>query len=688
MQDPALPNDDSDRARENASSPECHPAQLGRYALRSATLAAHVARNPSATPRILRCIAQRWPALRGAVARHPSIDRATLLQLADSDPAALFENPALPARISAPPSLPRQSLRRLLKHASAPAWLVPALVAHQHATLRELVAEVVALDAEAATRLSRDADRWVRVQAAAQRALPPAEILRLGDDLDARVRAAVARRGELPPELEQRFAQDPSSWVRTGLAEQAKLVEVRRTLRRDDEWLVRRALAKNPALAEEELAELATDPHVEVRLGVARHAAATAAVLLRLIERPEESSRWDGSVYAAALAHPAMPAAGFERAATSTVMMERRTVAASPRAPRSLLLALAMRDPERWVRETAAQNPGWDPDDAANDVEVREAVEALERDEDEHMRAALVRRSRDAALLARRAGDPSQLVRYRVAGSTSAPPEVLERLWRQEPREMAHVLVQNPATPRVVLREILRYGHQETTLDAIRNPAIPLDDLLDAAASWPLELELVRALWWRLDKLPEGDAVATLTAASDRRALVIDYALCWCERLPEAVRMRIARSGNSLLRVRLASSTREPSCLAVLAADDHLEVRLEVVKRLGWQAYSSGPPLSPEVAAPLVRLLVGDRNPAVRKALAEHARDAGALQRLRLDAELSVRLEALRNPALPQPLLLAAVGRGGPEGEAARSALRRLGHPAGGGPRRLGEMRG
>lgn len=579
----AVDPDDSHGAHQRAASPTCPPSQLGRYALRSAALAAQVARNPAATPRILRCIATRWPELRGEVARHPAIDRALMIQLVRTHAASLLENPALPARIAAQRSLPRQTLRLLLEHAAVPAWLAPMLLAHKHATSRLLAAELATLDVDAVIRLARDEDRWVRVRAAGHPALPAEELLRLVEDPDTWVRRAAAARGELPAAQELRLAGDPSAEVRGAVAARAQLVEVRRALLRDPEWQVRRSLARNPWLDEEALDELVTDPHAEIRLEVARHPEATAAVLLRLLERPDEHGLWDGarSLYVTALAHPAMPAAGFERVASSTLTRERQRVAESPRAPRRVLLALATRDPDHWVRRAAVQNPGWDPDDAAHDAEVREAVQALERDEEPSVRAALVRRSRDAALLTRRAGDDSMGVRFQVAASPSTPVEVLERLWREEHRPMQSALMRNPATPRPLLREILRHSHEENTPAAIRDLAIPLDELLDAAASWPLERELVRALSWRLATLPREESEAVLTAASDRRVQVLDYALSWCAQLPEAVRTRLTYSADARLRVDLAMSSSALPCLAVLAADDSPAVRLEVARRLG-----------------------------------------------------------------------------------------------------------
>ena len=55
-----------------AADPGSPSTLLGQLARRSAALGRAVAGNPSATPRILRCIAMMWREARAEVARHRS----------------------------------------------------------------------------------------------------------------------------------------------------------------------------------------------------------------------------------------------------------------------------------------------------------------------------------------------------------------------------------------------------------------------------------------------------------------------------------------------------------------------------------------------------------------------------------------------------------------------------------------
>lgn len=241
-------------ALDDAADPQCPPAQLGMYAMRSQALAAQVAANPAATSRILRCIARRWPRLRAHVARHPAIDRALSCELVRTEAAALFENPVLPPRIAGRRSLPRRFLRKLLAHEAAPAWLWPALAGPAHAKVRELAAGAVVREADseptrqALLRLARDEDGGVRAAAAAQAALPAEEALRCCGDVDARVRAAAAGRGELPEAIERQLAGDAAWEVRSALAAKAQHRGAQRRLLRDTSSLVALEALGNPAL--------------------------------------------------------------------------------------------------------------------------------------------------------------------------------------------------------------------------------------------------------------------------------------------------------------------------------------------------------------------------------------------------------------------------------------------------------
>lgn len=109
--------------------------------------------------------------------------------------------------------------------------------------------------------------------------------------------------------------------------------------------------------------------------------------------------------------------------------------------------------------------------------------------------------------------------------------------------------------------------------------------------------------------------------------------------------------------------------------DDDLRVRLALAQRLESPRWKERPAALGEALVEAGRVLALDEVGEVRAQVATSSRDAQVLARLAGDASHEVALTALRNPATPPPLLLAALRRGGAEAEAARGALLKLGHP-------------
>lgn len=633
------------RLLEQARDPATAPAQLGALAMRSLELGKAVAGNPAATPRILRCIAMRWKEAWGEVARHPALERALACRLAATHTEELIEallaNPALPPRIAGRRSLPRRVLGKLVAHEAAPRWLLPALVAHPHAKVREVAAGAEGTGAAALAALSRDADAGVRAAAAARRALPEVELLRLARDVDVRVRVAVAGRGKLRASVEGVLVDDAAPEVRARLAEYGRADWVLARLAKDAEVMVLCGLAANPQVEEERLVMLAGHEDAEVRAAVTQNPAASGKAIGRLITEPNAHvwfprQRIYQSIQAAALEHPAMPEWAFWSAAMAERWEDRLGAARSPKMLPHLLKVMAARDGDERVRAAAIANPGWDPDADTDPVgkKVRSEVRA---DGSLAVRHQLAKRTRDAWVLAGYASSGEHLLRHLAASSVHTPAEALEKLARDESELVQEQVAGNPAAPARALRPLLQARRRETRVAAAGNPAAPLVMLLDEAASWPREELLLEALLQRLRRLPPGDA--GLAQAAARRVLLVDLALAGCDELPAAVSRQLARSPHPEVRVALARGAADPERLAELGRDG---------------------------AA------------AVRAAVAERAADEGVLVQLAGDGERQVMLAALRNPALPLRLLFAACRRGGEEAAAARAALRRLGHPRGG----------
>lgn len=362
-----------------------------------------------------------------ALAADPNAPAEALAFLAGPFPAAVCANPVFPLLLLENPSLPAEmpavSLGRLLAYAGVPADFVAAVAAYGRPDMAAAARLHVALAGEAGegwradlvaavallpntpdddllvalatlglvpawlrSRLESDARVALalagatvapeepaaapplagRAIAAADPATPRDELWRLADDEDAAVRAALARNPALSPEelaelkrREDQLDNDPAVYKAIA-AELRAPPELLVELARNQSALftvVRRAVARNPSAPPAALELLADELYAaDIRLHLAAHANLGPAQRQKMVEASLDAALGAGDpLYRAiALSHPAAHPRALALADRSPHWLERLALALNPAAPPAALARLAG-DGNRLVRAAAAE---------------------------------------------------------------------------------------------------------------------------------------------------------------------------------------------------------------------------------------------------------------------------------------------------------------------------------------------
>lgn len=431
------PRIDSDEARE-ASDPSTSPSRLGQLAHASNELALLVARNASATPRLLARLARRDDrAIREAVCEHPMAPEAVVHALADTLPEA-FARGAWGRDFLATGThrAPRaHHLRKRLQWSGAPP--------------------------EWAARASVHPLRSVRLAAAGHAAkLSEEAFARLASDDCVPVREALAKREDTPERWVEALSRDAAVSVRVVVASRKKLARaVITALAHDPEYQVRYTAASQPDLPLDAMLRLADEEGPGLGWAFARNPSAPLRVLMRYASPPPNEPRL--AEYLAS--HPNANEAVIESLLSHPSPEYRRVVVSRAR---SLTLALWRRvavDPDEWVRWSLGYRKDA-PDEmlavfaasacahlrafaAANARTPAELVKRLARDPDARVRSGVVQHPETTEdMLHKLATDPDRSVRESVAKRARVA-SVLVRLGR-DPETSVRVAVRyNPATP-------------------------------------------------------------------------------------------------------------------------------------------------------------------------------------------------------------------------------------------------
>lgn len=217
------------------------------------------------------------------------------------------------------------------------------------------------LDERQLQALSRHVDEEVRALVAARPDLPDAVLRWLSRDPASGVRSRVAENPQAPIELVRQLAADEDAGVRRGAASQQRLVElpeVLARLARDEAWMVRASLARNPATPVRILLALAND--------------AESHVMEALWQNPNLSEELEATLVLAGCRRPERQRRVLEFRQTGlTTARAAALIADDPELTPAELHSIFMAVQDEYTRSALAENPA--ADDALLSGLVREA---------------------------------------------------------------------------------------------------------------------------------------------------------------------------------------------------------------------------------------------------------------------------------------------------------------------------
>ena len=441
---------DTDEGRE-ASDPRTPPSRLGQLARRSNALALLVARNTSATPKLLLRLARRDDrAIREAVCEHPATPEAVVHALADALPEAfargLWGREFLATGTHRAPRA-HYLRKRLAWPGAPPAWAERAsvhplcsvrLAAAGHAVslsesalarlaedvdvrVRAALARRADVSARWAETLARDPDPLVRRTVASRKGLPRGLIVALAHDPDRGVVHAAAMQPDLPLDEMPRLADEGFAWALVANPSTPTRLLLRCANPPPDEaWRVER-LASHPNADEAVLAGLLTHPSAERRRAAVSNARSLSLALWERVTRdPDEWVRWSLGYRKDA------PVEVLVRFAASPCAHLRASAASNARTPAELVARLA-RAPAARVRSAAAVHPEVTAD----------TLHALARDPERSVRESVAKHAKVASVLVTLGGDAETSVRVAVRYNPATPPD-LRRALENDPSVRAY----------------------------------------------------------------------------------------------------------------------------------------------------------------------------------------------------------------------------------------------------------
>jgi hypothetical protein len=158
--------------------------------------------------------------------------------------------------------------------------------------VRRELARKTGLDKDLVNKLSVDEDSWVRRWLARNPATPEPVLRKLASDVEAEVRRGVARNPLAPTELCRQLATDSDFWVRAGIAIRADLDQgTIQQLSADDSVDVLAGLGRNPKTPEKLLRQIAGHGNRDVRRAVIFNLQAPLEVLKKFLQDPYALNR-------------------------------------------------------------------------------------------------------------------------------------------------------------------------------------------------------------------------------------------------------------------------------------------------------------------------------------------------------------------------------------------------------------
>jgi hypothetical protein len=158
--------------------------------------------------------------------------------------------------------------------------------------VRRELARKTGLDEALVNRLSVDDDSWVRRWLARNPATPEPVLRKLATDTEVEVRRGVARNPLASIELCRQLAVDPNFWVRAGIAIRPELDQgTIQQLSADDSVDVLAGLGRNPKAPEKLLAQIARHRDRDVRRAVILNMQAPLEVLKEFLQDPYALNR-------------------------------------------------------------------------------------------------------------------------------------------------------------------------------------------------------------------------------------------------------------------------------------------------------------------------------------------------------------------------------------------------------------
>ena len=293
----------------------------------------------------------------------------------------------------------------------------------------------------------------------------PEIIDELAEDEDWRVRKEVAKNSRAPVEALRKFTEDKNVWVRKEVAKNPRTpAEILMKLAEDENGLVRMEVVDNPKAPVELLRKLAEDGEEYVRRELVENPNTPVDILMRLTADENKDVRKEVA------RNPRTPVETLRKLAEDGDKYVKEAVTNNPNTPVDILTKLA-EDEDKMVRQQIAKRLRTpvealrklvEDEDANVRYEVAkhpntpvELLTKLAEDKNEGVRYAVIRNPRTPAeALMKMAGDRSFGIRYELAKNPRTPTEVLMRLAEDEDEEVRYAVANNPRTPVEALRKL------------------------------------------------------------------------------------------------------------------------------------------------------------------------------------------------------------------------------------------
>lgn len=256
-----------------------------------------MAQNPQADAGLLRKLWQEHddPYLRAEIAAHNNCPAELLNVALTSELVLLRRKAASNAKLS------EAQVAQLLTDSEAQVRAVTlrylegetiSLTDEPARRVRRELARKTGLNEQLLEKLSTDKDTWVRRWVARNPATAESILRKLAQDSETEVRRGVTRNPFLPIELCRRLATDPEAWVRAGIAIRSDLSQaIIEQLSIDDSVDVLAGLGRNPAAPQYLLALIAAHSDRDVRRAVILNPQTALDILKALLEDPYPLNR-------------------------------------------------------------------------------------------------------------------------------------------------------------------------------------------------------------------------------------------------------------------------------------------------------------------------------------------------------------------------------------------------------------